>query len=252
MNDKVSLLVVSCDKYFDIWEPFFKTFHKYWNDCPYQLYLASNYKKYEDPKVKNISYGEDKPFSTNLINILKNVQEERVLLWFEDALFTKKVNTKLVTNLINKAISLDISHLKLTTDYPLYYGKKNILFGSIPRGVKYRSAIGMALYKKSTLDKILVPGMSAWELDKSSKPDELDLEFYSLNSKLRFNPPFHFINLVIKGKWIFTGPKFLKKEGMSSVIKGRNTQSIIDFLYIQLYLLRVEFLFLLKKNWYNE
>ena len=252
MNDKVSLLVVSCDKYFDIWEPFFKTFHKYWNDCPYQLYLASNYKKYEDPKVKNISYGEDKPFSTNLINILKNVQEERVLLWFEDALFTKKVNTKLVTNLINKAISLDISHLKLTTDYPLYYGKKNILFGSIPRGVKYRSAIGMALYKKSTLDKILVPGMSAWELDKSSKPDELDLEFDSLNSKLRFNPPFHFINLVIKGKWIFTGPKFLKKEGMSSVIKGRNTQSIIDFLYIQLYLLRVEFLFLFKKNWYNE
>ena len=34
--------------------------------------------------------------------------------------------------------------------------EKTDLFGPIPKGVKYRSAIGMALYK-STLEQILIP-----------------------------------------------------------------------------------------------
>jgi hypothetical protein len=217
---KTAFLVVSCDHYSDLWHPFFKTFHKYWEDCPYQLYLASNYKKYEDPKVNNISYGEDQPFSTNLINILKNIEEDNIILWFEDSFITKKVNTTIVRNLIDKAISLDLDHLKLIVDFPLYYGEKNQLFGAIPKGVKYRSAIGMALYKRSTLDELLIPGESAWELDKSTRADDLKLEFYSLNSKLRFNRPFTVINSVIKGKWMFTAPRFLKNEGLKNVLKG--------------------------------
>jgi hypothetical protein len=252
MKNKVAFLVVSCDHYSDLWYPFFKTFHKYWSECPYQLYLASNFKQYEDEKVKNISYGEDQPFSTNLINILKKIEEENIILWFEDALITKKVNNSFVRNLIDKALSFNIDHLKLTVDYPLYYGEKTDLFGSIPRGVKYRSAIGMALYKKSTLDQLLIPGESAWELDKSTRADGLNLEFHSLNSKLRFNRPFTIINSVVKGKWIFNGPKFLKNEGLNDVVKNRERQPIKDYLYIKLFLLRVEIFFLFKKYWYNE
>ena len=251
MKNKVAFLVVSCDHYSDLWHPFFKTFHKYWNDCPYQLYLASNFNQYDDKKVKNISYGEDQPFSTNLINILKKIEENHVILWFEDTFLAKKVNNEFVFNLVEKAIKLDLDHLKLHIDSPLYYGKKTELFGPIPKGVKYRSAIGMALYKKTTLDKILVPGESAWELDKTTRIDELDLEFYSLNSKLRFNKPFTVINSVIKGKWIYSGLKFLKNEGLEDVIKNRERQPITDHLYIKLFLLRVEIFFLLKKYWYN-
>lgn len=248
---KTAFLVVSCDHYSDLWEPFFKTFHKYWNNCPYQLYLASNYKKYEDSKVNNISYGEDKPFSTNLINILKSIDEEYIILWFEDAFITKNVDDVFVRNLVKKAISLNIDHLKLTVDSPLYYGEKNEQFGSIPRGVKYRSAIGMALYKRSTLDELLIPGESAWELDKSTRADDSKLEFYSLNSKLRFNRPFTIINSVIKGKWIFNAPSFLNKEGLRNVVKGRDRQSIKSYLYIQLFLLHSEIYFFLKRYWRN-
>jgi hypothetical protein len=252
MNNKVAFLVVSCDNYSDLWHPFFKTFNKYWDDCPYQLYLASNFKKYKDSRVKNISYGEDQPFSTNLINIIKNIEENNIILWFEDAFLTDKVNSSYVKNIIDESISKNNDHLKLIVDYPLYYGEENELFGPIPKGVKYRSAIGMALYKKSTLNKILIPGESAWKLDKTSRVDDLDLEFYSLNSKLRFNKPIKIINSVIKGKWIYNAPCFLKKEGLEHVINGRETQSIIDYLYIKLFLLRTEIFFLFKKYWYNK
>lgn len=251
MKNNVAFLIVSCDHYSDLWNPFFKTFYKYWDDCPYQVYLASNYKKFDDNKIKNISYGEDQPFSTNLINILNCVEEDYIILWFEDAFLTKKVNNNFVLNLIGDAISLDIDHLKLTVDSPLYYGNKNEIFGPIPKGVKYRSAIGMALYKRSTLDKLLIPGESAWELDKSSRADDLDLEFNALNSKLRFDRPFSVINSVIKGRWIFDGPKFLIKEGLVDSIPNRKIQPLFDFIYIKLFLLHVELYFIFRKYWYN-
>lgn len=251
MSNKVAFLVISCDSYSDLWKPLFKTFHKYWDDCPYKLYLASNFKHYEDSKVNNILYGQDQPFSTNLINILKKIEEEHIIIWFEDVFLTRKVNNAYVTNLVDSAISLDLDHLKLQIDSPLYYGNENELFGPIPKGVKYRAAIGMALYKKNTLEELLIPGESAWELDKSTRADNLDLEFYSLNSKLRFNKPFNVINSVIKGKWILNAPKFLKEEGLEDVISGREKQSINEYLYQKLFLFRVEIFYLFKKYWYN-
>jgi hypothetical protein len=250
-SNKVAFIVVSCDKYNDLWDIFFKTFFKFWNDCPYKIYLASNFDKFHHQRVTNISFGEDKDYSTNLINILKNVSEEWMIVWYEDAFLTKKVPNKLVESLVNEAITKKVDYLKLTVDYPLYYGKQSERIGPIPRGVKYRSAMGMALYHKSTLEKILVPGQSAWQLDKSTTADALDIEFYALGSNYRFIRPFTIINSVIKGKWYMTAPRFLKKEGMSNYISNRSVQPLKDFLYIKLYLLRVEIYFIFKKYWYS-
>lgn len=250
-SKKIAFLVVSCDKYQDLWFPFFKTFFKYWNDCPHKIYLASNFSKFDNSKVTNISFGEDKDYSSNLIEILKNVHEEWIIVWFEDAFLTKKVNNNLVNKLIDQVILNNIDYLKLTVDYPLFYGNPDDDLGPIPKGVKYRSAMGMALYHKETLSKILIPGQSAWQLDKSDVSDELGLNFFALNSKFRFNPPFSIINSVIKGNWYLPAPRFLVNEGLGDYIINRKIQPFKDYLYIKLFLLRVEFYFFFKKYWYN-
>lgn len=246
----IAFLIVSCDKYSDLWDPFFKTFFKYWDDCPYKIYLASNYKKYNHERVNNISFGDDNDYSTNLINILNLFEEEKLILWFEDALLTKKVDSDIIENIINQVLNCNLDHLKLSMDFPLYYGSKKELFGPIQKGVKYRSAIGMAYYKKEVLRKILKPGESAWELDKSPRPDELNINFYSLNSNLRSKKPLNFINSVIKGKWIYNAPAFFEKEGLSNVLKNREVQGLKDYIYILLYLSYMEILFILKKYRY--
>ena len=250
-SKKVAVLVVSCDKYQDLWDPFFQTFFKFWNDCPYKIYLASNFNKYANEKICNISFGNDNDYSTNLINIINEVKEDWIIVWFEDAFLTKTINNNLIESLINEAIDKNIDYLKLTVDYPLYYGNQNEKFGPIPRGVKYRSAMGMAFYHKSTLDKILIPGLSAWQLDKSDAVDRLKLEFHALNSNFRFKRPISIINSVIKGKWNRDAPEFLKKNGLEYSIQFRLNQPLKEYLYIKLYLIRVEFLFVLKKYWYN-
>jgi len=42
------VLIASCDAYSDAWAPFFALMKKYWPDCPYPIYLISNY---QDPGI---------------------------------------------------------------------------------------------------------------------------------------------------------------------------------------------------------
>ena len=37
-----SILVVSCDRYRDLWTPFFTLFQRYWPDCDMPVYLGTN------------------------------------------------------------------------------------------------------------------------------------------------------------------------------------------------------------------
>lgn len=245
----IGLLIVSCDKYSDLWEPFFYTLFKYWPDCPYKIYLASNYKLFEDERVTNISFGEDQDYSTNLINIVNQIEEDRIFYWFDDVFLLKKVNTEYVQNIINQAIEADLDHLKLSVDSPLYYGSNKEIFGPISKGVKYRAAIGMAVYKKEKLLQLLVPGQSAWELDKSTRADSLDINFNSLNSNLRFfRRPFFVVNSVIKGKWMLGMKIILKREGLSKYYGNRKRQKLSEFLYIVAYLIYMECFYSLKKH----
>ena len=41
----IDLLVVSCDSFFDVWRPFFKSFHYNWKDCGLKIFLLSNEKE---------------------------------------------------------------------------------------------------------------------------------------------------------------------------------------------------------------
>ena len=52
-----AVLILSCDKYADIWTTFFAFFFKYWPDCPFTIYLASNEKQFEHDRVVTIRKG---------------------------------------------------------------------------------------------------------------------------------------------------------------------------------------------------
>jgi hypothetical protein len=121
----------------------------------------------------------------------------------------------------------------------------------IPRGVRYRSAIGAALYRKDTLLKLLVPGSSAWEMDKSGRSNDLPEPFMALTVREARRPLLPAINAVIKGKWYLPVVSFFRREGYSSVLAGRDRQSLTSFLYIHAYLARIAVYRMLRRHWYD-
>lgn len=248
----VTLVVISCDAYKDLWKPFFHCFFKYWPDCPYPIFLASNESKCSDSKVKSILIGPDKDYASNLISILKQVESQWLILWVEDAFITSKINTSRIKKLIGDAQKDNAVYLKLITSTPWAFVKdKKQEIGPIPKGVKYRSGIGLGLWNKETLLKILKPGESAWQIDRSNRSNSFSEPFYALTPNVRSNPPVQVLNSVIKGRWNRDALSFLAKEGLEEYIPNRQVQSFWSYLYMKLYLFRLDLYRRMGKYWYD-
>jgi len=195
MND-IAVLVVSCDSYSDLWNPFFTFFRRFWPDCPYPLYLLSNYKNAPDPEVAVIKIGEDISWADNLQKGLKMIDEEFVLLWIDDLFLLKRVDNDAIISLCRKFIDIGGNQIRLNptvkADAPF-----NDLFGVASRGTIYRASTVMSLWRKEVLFGLLNAGESAWafEIHGTARSDTFD-GFYS-----SWNDSFNVMNAVIKGKW---------------------------------------------------
>ena len=75
----IDIAVISCDNYSDVWPHFFDNLFKNWEDCPLDIYLISNKKKYNNKKIININVGEDVSWSDNLRKGLKSLKKEYVM-----------------------------------------------------------------------------------------------------------------------------------------------------------------------------
>ena len=154
----VAILVVSCDAYKDLWDPYFHSLFKFWPDCPYQIYLGSNEEEFSDSRVESILVGPDKEYSTNLIAMLERINTPWVILWIEDLFISEKINSSYVSELVDMAIEKEVGYLKLDIGTPWAFAKdKNKIpkfryvhdtIGSNYRMTEMQSAIGRIQLKK--------------------------------------------------------------------------------------------------------
>ncbi|MHB1265452.1 MAG: hypothetical protein ACYC1S_13710 [Gemmatimonadaceae bacterium] len=248
----VSFLVISCDKYKDLWDPFFGCLDKYWPDCPFPVYLATNEASYPRADVSVINIGPDRDYANNLITAVSAIPTPWVILWVEDGIFTERIDSTRIIGLLESAVAAGAGYLKLTPDAPLSFDDRHgERIGEIPRGVRYRSAIGTALYRKDILLHLLVPGWSAWQLDKSERSNDIPDPFMALTVREARRPPLPIVNAVIKGRWHRPAVPFLRREGFASVLPGRDVASWRSYLYIRFFLARVALLRLLRRHWYD-
>ena len=253
IND-VSLLVVSCDAYKDLWKPFFHSLFKYWPDCPYPIFLGSNQCTFEDSRVTTINVGQDKDYSSNLLALLSNLDTPWVFIWIEDLFLISSINTERLINLINQAKQDNVGYLKLASNTPwAFTNDENEEMGPLPQGVKYRATMGLALWRKDVLIKLLRKGESAWQIEcnGSSRSDSFEEPFYALTPSVRPNRPISVVNSVIKGRWSRDGLRFLNNEGLSDCIPNRQEQPLWSHVYAKCYRFRLILLRRLRRYWYS-
>ena len=101
--DDLALLVVSCDKYSDLWDIFWILIEKYWNDCTLTKYLGTNYYNYAKNNVRTIQVGEDRSWAENVRKMLEQVQENYVVMMLEDFFIDRRI--------INEKIKILYDHM---------------------------------------------------------------------------------------------------------------------------------------------
>lgn len=215
-SDTLAVIVVSCDLYSDVWSPFFTLFFKYWNDCPFPVYLTSNFLQYPDLRVKTINLENDENWSSSLKKALKKINENYVILILEDFLITHYVDTEQIEELWQYMMEKNAACLRIfPCPGPDKICKDNPNVGVIVKGAPYRSSTMVAIWDKEILLTLLQNGETAWEfeLKGTKRTNNLDSPFLSvINSN---DPPIQYIcTAIMRGKWMPELPDFFKKEGI--------------------------------------
>ncbi len=229
---RIAVLVVSCDNYADLWQPFFDLFRRFWPDCPFPVYLLTNRKRFDAPGVVTIQAGKDVSWSDNVLEGLRHIKEDFVLMWIDDLFLLEKVDTEALLRVCNEFIKVDGNYIRLNptvkADKPF-----NDYFGLASKGTIYRTATVMSLWRKEVLRELLKPGESAWdfEIHGTIRSDVYD-GFYSTNET-----QISVVNTVIKGKWQRSALRMLDELGIN-ITSDRKVMTVRESIKLKLLVAR--------------
>lgn len=216
MSD-LSILVVSCDKYADLWPIFLKLYEKNWRDCPWPLYIGSNYTK-SNSNYETILIGEDASWCDNVRKMLDSIDSKYVLMLLEDFFIDRKVNTKVLNDCFQWMKKNDYSCLRLKpSPPPSELLDKKLGIGKLHYELPYFVSTQPAIWEKSVLYKLLKPGYSAWDFEQKNSQDASENygKFAGTNKSI-----IHHKNGVERGNFYSSVIRYLNKEHIS--IEGIN------------------------------
>lgn len=208
VNSKLAVLIFSCDNYSDIWGPFFDLFFRFWPDCPYRVYLVSNWKVFDNPRITTICIGNDQDWSSNALLALEKVAEPYALICMEDYLLTHPVSTQSIEEIHQYIAKEKIDCFRLLPVPGPTYGNFQVASydtGIIEKGMNYSVSLQAAIWNIHLFRSLLIRGESAWELEmkgtiRSAKLDAVFAGLYPSNEKIL--PFTYFCTGVVKGYWV--------------------------------------------------
>lgn len=227
IKNNFTVLVNTSDGFEDCWNPFFKLFSTYWEDCKNPILLNTELKDYAyldlDIRASKVQEGfKDRlTWSECLINALHQIETPLVLYFQEDYFIESKIDNNLIEQLAQMMIKDEsIKHLALTTigSYPPYKPTDNPLIYEIAQNAKYRISTQAALWRKETLLSYLKPEENGWmfEIYGTWRAKRKKEKFLAANKGLRNIKSESLIQYehtgIIKGKWHLAMPKLFEKH----------------------------------------
>lgn len=236
-------MILSTDTRHELWVPFFKLFNIYWEDCPYEVVLATESKKF--PGVTSYAlFSEEVKGCRRLIENLKKIQTEYVILFTDDYFFNKKVNQNKIDKFIdwmekdgniaciNFTHSPKISH-RISIKYKGLekYGKYD----------QYKISINAGLWRTQKLQSYLSEYETPWEAETYGNIRTFFSEddFYTIafrNTILFVDEIFDKYYNIHKGKWCidYIKPLFEKNDihvdySIRGIINGKDVIRKITF-----------------------
>jgi len=215
MLSDFAVLVLSCDKYSDIWDPLFRCFRKAWPNCPYPVYLGANEKTFDAGQgVTTLLSGEDKDWSTSCATILGQIPERWIWLLVDDLFLVAPVNQTRLEEAVNFMWRYESPHVHVLP-LPTPPERRDGL-GFYPKGMPYRVNLH-GLWRKQYLEQLLLPGESAWDFEiMGSYRSAYDDGFYCL-----LEPFTASLNMIEKGRWIPDSYERFQRLNIANVVSDR-------------------------------
>ena len=215
----MAILVCSCDKYEDVWKPMFEMFYKFWENCPYNVYLMTNNASFDHPKVKTLSTGDDITWSKAFRNALERIEEDYVLIIMEDYILQSKVKNNDFKIALKYMKNNEIDYFRI---FPaprptIKYGKcGDFNIGKIEPNAPYRVSLQAAIWKREYAISIIDDKDSAWQFEhmgskRSSRDGSKFISVWDKTPRLMLD---YYCTGVIQGYWIKEAVELCNKYGV--------------------------------------
>ncbi len=167
-NSDITLIVSSCDKYEDCWDPFFALLKKYWNPA-YPIVLNTEAKTYSYPgldirTLQLYKNGENPEWSERLMATLRQIDSTYILMMLDDFFLEEPVDAKQIEQ-CRMWMDADPS-IACFNFMPILAGQNLPCaypgFEQRPQKGEYRLNCQAALWRRETLLADMRPHESAW------------------------------------------------------------------------------------------
>lgn len=190
MTWDLTILINSCDKYEDLWYPFFTLLEKNWNPISYPIVLNTESKTYNQSvsgkKVKSFQLFPSKkriPWGKRLIDTLNCIDTDFILFMLDDFFLEEPVDLNRIESIIDymKAdptiACFSFAHqLPPNINDGLYPG-----FERRPQNGDYRFTCQAGIWRREKLISYIRPHESPWDWEKygSIRSEKYSEKFYS-------------------------------------------------------------------------
>jgi hypothetical protein len=216
MNQSFAVLVLSCDKYSDVWPAFFKCFRENFPAGDWPVYLGSNTKECNEPGVTTILSGSDPDWSTSYKRILEQMPQRKLFVILEDQLLSSKVDENTLGTLVDFLFEKEANHIRYWANPAPDLPTDNPLIGECATGAPYRSTV-CGFWDRKYLLGLLLEGENPWNFEIiGSYRTSSSNGFYATTS-----PLCEYKNMIEKGRWIPASVDWANRNGISLPLEAR-------------------------------
>lgn len=176
---RLTVVVSSCDLFFDAWVPMFCLWRKYWPDCRFPMVLITNHLALDPGPVQAMRLGEDRGWANNLIETLRRLDTPYIIYIQEDHFLLAPVDDAGVRQALELIEREDLDFVTFRAEnvrpgavshstLPVFYPEPSSRHGVF---------CDPCIWRKESLLRLLVEGETAWNFLKTGRERAAKFEF---------------------------------------------------------------------------
>lgn len=177
MDERLTILINTCDAYSDVWDLLFASIKQQWPNCPYPFVMDAQNLEYQNPDFRIRTHFHRtlrKPpkkdcWGKRFRETLRDIDTPYVMPWLDDFVLTDPMDR---ADLIEEVMDFMDANPQVTVVYLHAYPKWCFTleeseelpgFGKMPNVCSYKLTTGQAIWRRDRLHDLIRDDESPWE-----------------------------------------------------------------------------------------
>ena len=209
----MAMLILSCDKFSDLWDGHIKLLEQNWPDRDMKTYIVTDSPSNKSyPNIEILAAGTEVEWSDRLAYALKYVKTDYVFITLDDYFLIKKVDDNCILALLEMMEKEKIDYVRLfprpkratKEELPQYKG-----IHKVDISCDYSVNLYSGLWKKAFIESTVKMPKNAWQFEVLLHKRA---EEYGANCVVSQRNEFQILDVVRKGKLLHKSRTYFKKH----------------------------------------